>query len=47
MSGVFAHHETAAQLGRRDEARESIRALIGNKGFLARVPGRELGLPTP
>jgi len=39
--------KAAEQLGRRDEARESIRALIGNKGFLAQVLGRELGLPTP
>jgi len=39
--------KAAEQLGRRDEARESIRALIHNKGFLAQVLGRELGLPTP
>jgi hypothetical protein len=38
--------KAAEQLGWRDEARESILALIGNKGFLAKVLGRELGLPT-
>jgi hypothetical protein len=39
--------KAAEQLRRRDEAREAIRALIGNKGFLAQVLGRKLGLPTP
>jgi hypothetical protein len=39
---------TAAEhLGRRDEVRERIRVLVANKGFVAQVLGRELGLPTP
>jgi hypothetical protein len=39
--------KAAERLDRRDEVRERIRASIDNKGFVAQVLGRELGLPTP
>ena len=38
--------KAAAQLGRRDEVRDRVRNLVANKGFVAQVLGRELGLPT-
>jgi hypothetical protein len=38
--------KAAERLDRRDEVRERIRASIDNKGFVAQVLGRELGLPT-
>jgi tetratricopeptide (TPR) repeat protein len=45
---AYSHSLKAAeQLGRRDEMRERIRTLVPNKGFVAPVLGRELGLPTP
>ena len=46
---AYSHTLKAAeQLGRRDEVREQIRALVAaRKGFVAQVLGRELGLPTP
>ncbi len=45
---AYSHTLKAAeQIGRRDEVRERIRTLIANKGFVAQVLGRELGLPTP
>jgi tetratricopeptide (TPR) repeat protein len=45
---AYSHTIKAAEhLGRSDEVRERIRALvIAHKGFLAQVLGRELGLPT-
>jgi hypothetical protein len=39
--------KAAERLGRRDEVRERIRTSIDNKGFVAQVLGRELGLPKP
>ena len=39
--------KAAERLDRRDEVRERIRASIDNKGFVAQVLGRELGLPKP
>ncbi len=39
--------KAAEQLDRRDEVRERIRASIDNKGFVAQVLGRELGIPKP
>ena len=39
--------KAAERLDRRDEVRERIRASLDNKGFVAQVLGRELGLPTP
>jgi hypothetical protein len=45
---AYSHTMTAAeQVGRREEVRERIRALVANQGFVAQVLGRELGLPTP
>jgi hypothetical protein len=46
---AYSHTLKAAeQLGRRNEVREQIRALVAaRKGFVAQVLGRELGLPTP
>jgi hypothetical protein len=45
---AYSHTIKAAeQLGRRDEVREHIRAFVANKGFVAQVLGRELGLLTP
>jgi tetratricopeptide (TPR) repeat protein len=38
--------KAAEQLGRRDEVRDRVRNLVANKGFVAQVLGRELGLPT-
>jgi hypothetical protein len=38
--------KAAQQLGRRDEVRDRVRNLVANKGFVAQVLGRELGLPT-
>jgi hypothetical protein len=38
--------KAAERLDRRDEVQERIRASIDNKGFVAQVLGRELGLPT-
>lgn len=38
--------KAAERLDRRDEVRDRISASIDNKGFVARVLGRELGLPT-
>ncbi len=39
--------KAAEWLDRRDEVRERIRASMDNKGFVAQVLSRELGLPTP
>jgi hypothetical protein len=39
--------KAAERLNCRDEVRERIRASIDNKGFVAQVLGRELGLATP
>jgi hypothetical protein len=45
---AYSHTLKAAdQLGRCAEVRERIRELVANKGFVAQVLGRELGLPTP
>ena len=42
---AYSHTMTAAeQVGRREEVRERIRALVANKGFVAEVLGGELGL---
>jgi hypothetical protein len=38
--------KAAERLDRRDEVRDRISASIDNKGFVAQVLGRELGLPT-
>jgi hypothetical protein len=44
---AYSHTITAAEhLNRRDEVRERISTLIANKGYVAEVLGRELGLPT-
>ena len=43
---AYSHTMTAAeQVGRREEVRERIRALVANQGLVAQVLGRELGLP--
>lgn len=39
--------KAAERLDRPDEVRERIRASMDNNGFVARMLGRELGLPTP
>jgi len=42
---AYSHTMTAAeQVGRREEVRERIRALVANKRFVAQVLGGELGL---
>src|SRR5439155_9151442 len=42
---AYSHTIAAAEhLGRRDEVRERIRALVANQGFVAQVLARELGL---
>jgi tetratricopeptide (TPR) repeat protein len=48
VRAAYSHTlQAAEQIGRRDEVRERIRTLVANKGFVAQVLGRELGLPTP
>jgi hypothetical protein len=37
--------KAAERLDRRDEVRDRVRAMVANKGFVAQVLGRELGLP--
>ena len=45
---AYSNTMTAAErLNRREEVRERICASIDNKGFVAQVLGRELGLPKP
>ena len=42
---AYSHTMTAAEhLGRHEEVRERVRALVVNKGFVAQVLSRELGL---
>jgi hypothetical protein len=42
---AYSHTMTAAEhLGRHEEVRERVRALAANKGFVAQVLSRELGL---
>jgi hypothetical protein len=44
---AYSHTLKAAeQIGRRDEVRERIRTLVANKGFVAQVLGKELGIST-
>jgi tetratricopeptide (TPR) repeat protein len=38
--------KAAERLDRRDEVRDRVRAMVANKGFVAQVLGRELGLTT-
>ncbi len=47
MWAAYSHTLKAAeQIGRRDEVRERIRTLVANKGFVAQVLGKELGIST-
>jgi len=44
---AYSHTLKAAeQIGRRDEVRDRIRTLVANKGFVAQVLGKELGIST-